>query len=78
MSGTTKTTVYLDGVDYLRLQALARSQKRPSAALAREAVALYVAARSSASRPSSIGSVRSGRGDLSERVDELLTGFGAE
>ncbi len=76
MPENIKTTVYLDGVDYRRLQALARSQKRPSAQLVREAVALYVVARSSTARPSSIGSARSGRGDVSERVDELLPGFG--
>lgn len=76
MSGNAKTTVYLDDADYRRLKALARVDGRPSAELVREAVAQYVAKRSGTVRPSSIGSARSGRSDISERVDELLAGFG--
>lgn len=76
MTDNTKTTIYLDEADYRRLKALARVDGRPSAALVREAVAQYVAKRSNSTRPSSIGSARSGRSDISERVDELMTGFG--
>lgn len=76
MTDNAKTTVYLDEADYRRLKALARVDGRPSAALVREAVAQYVAKRANGVRPSSIGSARSGRSDISERVDELLTGFG--
>lgn len=67
MPQNTKTTIYLDENDYRRLKALARAQGRPSAELVREAVALYVRARSSIGRPASIASAHSGKGDLSER-----------
>ena len=76
MPDNTKTTVYLDEAEYRRLKALADAQGRPAAALVREAVSFYVAERAGVSRPSSIGIARSGRDDLSERVDELLDGFG--
>lgn len=76
MSEPSKTTIYLDPEDYRRLKALARVQGRPSAELVREAVAEYVKARAGTGMPSSIGAFRSGRRDLSERTDELLTGFG--
>jgi hypothetical protein len=48
----------------------------PAAELIREAVAEYVRRRD-ARAATSIGSARSGRGDLSERAEELLDGFGA-
>ena len=76
MSETAKTTVYLDSADYRRLKALARNDRRTAADLVREAVALYVSSRVTPTRPASIATGRSGRGDLSERTDELLTGFG--
>ncbi len=76
MSNSIKTTVYLTATDYRRLQALARSEKRPSAELVREAVAIYVSSRAPAALPSSIGAGRSGRADISERTDELMKGFG--
>ena len=71
-----KTTVYLTGADYRRLQALARAQRRPAAELVREAVAEYAARETKGRRPSSLGAGRSGRRDFSERAEALLTGFG--
>ncbi len=75
MSDTRKTTVYLDGDAYRRIQRLAREQGRPAAELVREAVSEY-AARHAPARPTSIGSMDSGRGDLGERAEEYLEGFG--
>jgi hypothetical protein len=72
-----KTTLYLDSGDYRRLKAIAASRKQAPAALVREAVAEYVA-RHATPRPKSLGAVRSGRGDLSERTDELLAGLGGK
>ncbi len=74
--GLLKTTVYLTGADYRRLQALARERRQPTAELVREAVALYAARESRRRRPRSLGAGRSGRRDLSERAEELLGGLG--
>ncbi len=71
-----KTTVYLDEGDYRRLKAIARRRKRPAAELIREAVASYARRLGRRSGPRSVGAGRSGRGDLSERADELLKGIG--
>lgn len=71
-----KTTVYLDARDHRRLKALAAAEGRPTAELIREAVAEYVRRHPSRVAPSSIGAIRSGRSDLSERAEELLRGFG--
>ncbi len=76
MSENAKTTIYLDEADYRRLKAMARAQGRPSAQLVREAVALYVTSHAATVRPASIAAGHSGRRNLSERTDELLTGFG--
>jgi hypothetical protein len=76
MPDTTKTTVYLDAADYRRLKAIARAQGKTTAQLVREAVALYAAGGAAAVRPSSIGAARSGRSDLSDRAEDLLTGMG--
>jgi predicted transcriptional regulator len=75
---TRKTTVYLDADAYRRLKQLAREQGRPTAELVREAVAEYAERRRPRSRPRSIGSIRSGLGDLAERAEEHLEDFGAE
>ena len=75
MSETTKTTVYLTAADYRKLKAMARADGRSTADLVREAVAVYVTGRS-AKRPKTIAAGRSGRGDLSERAEELLAGLG--
>ncbi len=76
MSTPTKTTIYLDPADYQRLKALARAQGRPTAELVREAVAVYARTQPAPRRPSSLGSGRSGRGDVAERAEELLEGMG--
>lgn len=76
MSEPTKTTVYLTEADYRRLKQLARRQGVPAAKLVREAVAEYVTRHAKRQLPRSLGLGRSGRGDLSERVDELLEGMG--
>jgi predicted transcriptional regulator len=73
-----KTTVYLDPVDHRRLKALAAADGRPTAELIREAVAEYVRRRGEPRRAASVGSGRSGRGDVAERSEELLDGFGEE
>ena len=78
MSNHQKTTVYLDAVSYRELQRLARAQGRGAATLVREAVLEYVAARRAAGRPRSIGAFGSGKGDLSERAEELLAGMGRD
>ena len=71
-----KTTVYLDAVDYRRLKSLARAQGRAPAELVREAVAQYTAREAPVRRPKSLGAGRSTRGDISERAEDLLAGFG--
>lgn len=69
---TIKTTVYLSVADYRRLQALARATDRTTAELVREAVAEYAHRHAPRAKPKSLGAGRSGRGDLSERAEELL------
>jgi len=76
MSTLVKTTVYLTEAEYRRLKELARAQRRPAAELVREAVAEYAHRHAVNERPQSLGAGRSGRGDLSERADELLDGIG--
>lgn len=71
-----KTTVYLDGADYRRLKGVAARRRVPPAQCVREAVAEYVARHDAARRPRSVGAGRSGRSDLAERAEALLTGFG--
>lgn len=76
MSSRFKTTVYLDRDVYRRLQALARERGGTAAELVREAVAQYAERHAPAARPRSVAAGRSGRGDLSERAEELLRGLG--
>jgi predicted transcriptional regulator len=71
-----KTTVYLGSTDYRRLKAIARAKGRTPAELVREAVAQYAAREMPARAPRSIGAGRSTRGDISERAEDLLAGFG--
>lgn len=78
MSDYAKTTVYLDAADYRRLRAMARAQDRPAAELVREAVAEYARRHTPATVPASLGVGQSGRGDLSERAEDLLRGMGEE
>ena len=71
-----KTTIYLARSDYRALKGLARRQGRYPAELVREAISEYVVRREAAPLPRSIGSGRSREGDVSERAEEYLTGFG--
>jgi len=71
-----KTTVYLDAADYRRLKALARAKGRTPAELVREAVAQYTVKEAPRRRPSSIAAGASRTGDIGERAEALLTGFG--
>src|SRR5438067_2192165 len=71
-----KTTVYLDAQMYKRLKAIARANGRTAASVVREAVAQYAVRHTSGMRPSSLGAGRSGRADLSDRAEELLSGLG--
>jgi predicted transcriptional regulator len=75
---TQKTTVYLDAEDYRRLKALARTTHRRPAHLVREAVAEYTARHRPPHKARSIGAGESGRGDLSERAEDLLNGMGLD
>jgi predicted transcriptional regulator len=76
MAPTLKTTVYLDPATYRQLKIIAKGQGASPAALLRKAVAELVAREAKARRPRSLGAGRSGRGDLSERAEELLKGMG--
>lgn len=78
MSDLHRTTVYLDREDFARLKTIAQREGRRPATLIREAVAEYTARRQPMSLPRSLGAGRSGRGDLSERAEELLAGLGDE
>lgn len=73
---TQKTTVYLDADDYRNLKSIARVRNQKPAQLVREAVAQFTAREMPRRRASSIGAGQSRRGDLSERAEDLLTGFG--
>lgn len=75
---TTRTTVYLDAAEYRRLKALARAEGRTAAELIREAVAEYAGRRAAGGLPRSLGAAHSGRGDLSERAEDLLAGLGRD
>ena len=75
---TTKTTVYVDTGDYRRLKAIARQQGRKTAALVREAVSEYARRHGARKRPRSLGAGHSGRNDLSERAEKLLSGMGRD
>ena len=67
-----KTTVYLSSDLALRLRQLAQSRQRPQAELIREALEKF--ARGAARPlPPGVGGYRSGRSDVSERADEILT-----
>ncbi|HUP18870.1 MAG TPA: ribbon-helix-helix protein, CopG family [Gemmatimonadota bacterium] len=78
MTGIRKTTVYLDAAAYRRRKQRAREQGRPTAELVREAVAEYADRHAARRRPRSIGSLRSGLGDLAEQAEEHLAGLGEE
>ena len=73
-----KTTLYLDEDAYAELKRLARAVRRSPAALVREAVADYTARHARRRAPRSVGAFTSGRRDLGQRAEELLTGLGEE
>jgi predicted transcriptional regulator len=75
MSRIQKTTVYLDEADYRRLKAIGRQLGRTPAALVREAVAEFARSHDRRRNVRSLGAGRSGRGDISERAEELLAGL---
>lgn len=76
MSAPQKTTVYLDSEAYRRLKTIARAQGRPPAALVRDAVAEFAQRYGKKKKARSVGSGRSGRRDLSQKAENLLSGFG--
>lgn len=76
MSERQKTTVYLDAVSYRELKRLARARGHGTASLVREAVVEYVASHAARGRPRTVGAFASGKGDLSERAEDLLKGMG--
>ena len=69
-----RTTVFIDPQLERELQALARRDGRPMAALVREAVAQYVAAarRERTAKLGFVAAGRSGRADIADRHEELL------
>ncbi len=69
-----KTTVYLTPAQKRALERAARSEGRSEADLIREGIDL-VTARHRTAEPT-LPLFDSGRGDLAERADELLEGFG--
>jgi predicted transcriptional regulator len=73
-----KTTLYLDEALYVRLMRLAEERGETQAAVVREALHAYLTARAPKKQPRSIGLGRSGRGDLSEKSEELLGGMGED
>jgi hypothetical protein len=73
-----KTTVYMDEETYRRLKQLARARRRRPAEMVREAVAEYTARHAPRRKPRSVGAFKSGRRDLGQRAEELLTGLGED
>jgi hypothetical protein len=74
----TKTTVYMDEDTYRRLKQIARARGRPPAELVREAVAEFTARHARRRKPRSIGAFKSGRRDLGQRAEALLSGLGKD
>ena len=73
-----RTTIYLDQHTHERLQRLAEASGRTQAAVIREAIAVYSSTGGKRRAPRSVGMGASGSGDLSERAEELLEGFGED
>jgi len=78
MKNTQKTTIYLDPDDYARLKSLGRGRGAKAAEMVREAVAEYVVRHAPRRQPKSLGKYSSGRPDLGERAEELLSGMGRD
>ena len=64
--------------DFRRLETLARAEGRSPAELMHQAFQEYAKQRAAALQPTSLGAGHSGRGDLSERAEELLGGMGRD
>ena len=73
-----RTTIYLDEHTRERLESLAEASGQTQAAVIREAIAVYTSTRGSRRAPRSVGMGASASGDLSERAEELLEGFGQD
>jgi predicted transcriptional regulator len=71
-----KTTLYLEAEAYRRLKLVARESGATPAALVRAAIDEFLDRRPARRLPRSLGTGRSRTGDLSEKVEELLGGFG--
>lgn len=69
-----KTTVYLPEALKARVERLARDESVSEAEVIRAAIDEYTSRRRPRPRPL----FASGRGDLAERFDELLEGFGSD
>ena len=69
-----RTTIFLDETLKREIQALARRQSRPAAAIVREAIVRHLEAEGRKGRPtpSFVGIGASGRSDTAERHEELL------
>ncbi len=74
-SGMVKTTVYLDEEVARAFHRLAKTRGRSQAELIREATAAFVR-EAGRPRPRHWGKFRSGRKDVSARVDEILNAAG--
>lgn len=72
--GTERTTVSLPAELARQVKTRARATDRSVSSLVREALEAYLAGQPAPELPSFAGVGASGRGDLSERVEELLPG----
>lgn len=66
-----KTTIYMDPEVALTLRQLAATQRRPQAAIIREAIRAYTKS-AGRPRPKGVGAHQSGRADISERAEQLM------
>jgi predicted transcriptional regulator len=73
-----RTTIYLDEHTRERLQRLAEASGQTQAAVIREAIAVYSSTRSVRRAPRSVAMGGSATGELSERAEDLLEGFGQD
>jgi predicted transcriptional regulator len=76
MAESQKTTVYVDRDAYRRLKFVARETAQTPAALIRQAIGEFLDRRAVRRLPRSLGAGRSEHGDLSERAEDYLRGFG--
>jgi Ribbon-helix-helix protein, copG family len=73
-----RTTIYLDEHTRERLQRLAAASGQTQASVIREAIAVYLSTRSGRRTPRSVAMGASTGGDLSERAEDPLEGFGVD